>query len=335
MKDTRRWGVYVVVVLLVCLAAFFFSQQGTIVPDKSLDETSLDAKFSDLQKQLFQDTFLNELLRLRKVQFSSDRNNVTLFAFQGEVAAGEDNVLGFLSSEPSEREMNRRFANLFDNEEKGYVIDVGANLGFYTLMAAAFGHKVIAFEPQPHCQMWIKAATYLNGFVDQITLIPSMVGMNTSFTAEFDPRTGCWGTWPISAGGHLAGEKQPPVTITTQRLDDVVNDLIPKDAPIHLLKIDVEGVEALVLRSARKLIESGRVRNFIIEFNGYRYSFYKLRRSLVELEMNFLYDAGYVAQCNVFDAVLPLERAHFLLWMQAQLGFPPGFFNCWLYHNPK
>jgi len=44
------------------------------------------------------------------------------------------------------------------------VLDIGANAGYYGLMAAAQGHKVIFLEPQPHCLIFLQAAVYLNQF---------------------------------------------------------------------------------------------------------------------------------------------------------------------------
>jgi FkbM family methyltransferase len=44
------------------------------------------------------------------------------------------------------------------------VADVGANAGYYGLIAAAHGHRVIFIEPQPHCLIFLQAAVYLNQF---------------------------------------------------------------------------------------------------------------------------------------------------------------------------
>ena len=46
------------------------------------------------------------------------------------------------------------------------VLDIGANQGFYSMLAAAHGCRVVSFEPQPECQRGLLAARARNGFTD-------------------------------------------------------------------------------------------------------------------------------------------------------------------------
>jgi hypothetical protein len=45
------------------------------------------------------------------------------------------------------------------------VLDVGANLGYYSLLSAAFGFPVLSFEPQVHCHLFLKTAAVLRYYV--------------------------------------------------------------------------------------------------------------------------------------------------------------------------
>lgn len=58
-----------------------------------------------------------------------------------------------------------------------FFVDIGANIGTFTLAAAAAGYSVIAFEAMAINQAAVRASICANpGFADRITLIPSAVG---------------------------------------------------------------------------------------------------------------------------------------------------------------
>lgn len=51
------------------------------------------------------------------------------------------------------------------------MVDVGAHVGWFTLLAASYGCRVLAFEPQPHAHTFLNASIVLNGFQDRVTLV--------------------------------------------------------------------------------------------------------------------------------------------------------------------
>ena len=59
---------------------------------------------------------------------------------------------------------------------RGLVVDIGANEGFFGLLAASMGCRAYLFEPQPSCQRLLYAALLLNGFgTDVARVIPRPV----------------------------------------------------------------------------------------------------------------------------------------------------------------
>ena len=58
----------------------------------------------------------------------------------------------------------------------GLVVDIGSNEGYYALVAAALGCKVVAFEPQPGCRHGIEAAIDRNSFGERMRLVRQPVG---------------------------------------------------------------------------------------------------------------------------------------------------------------
>jgi FkbM family methyltransferase len=55
-------------------------------------------------------------------------------------------------------------------------VDVGANIGYFTLMAAAFGCRVLALEPIPKAMSLLNYAVHLNKFSDRVQLLPIVAG---------------------------------------------------------------------------------------------------------------------------------------------------------------
>lgn len=121
----------------------------------------------------------------------------------------------------------------------GTTIDLGANIGAFSILAAKHGSKVIAVEPEPHNTLALEKNIELNNMSDLITVAP--VGVS-----NFN------GTASIGNGGGGASIKDSPegsiVNIIT--LDELFLQYdIDK---VNVLKIDVEGSETEIILGASK-----------------------------------------------------------------------------------
>jgi FkbM family methyltransferase len=130
---------------------------------------------------------------------------------------------------------------------------VGANVGFFTMIGAKRvgpnGH-VVAIEPEPTNTAALRNHSALNGFDGRITVCDSAAG-EVDGSAMFDrPSGGCTGR--LTSKGSLK--------IGVVRLDTLAAD---GAKPPVVVKIDVEGAEAAVLRGSRSLLESARPKLFI------------------------------------------------------------------------
>jgi FkbM family methyltransferase len=125
--------------------------------------------------------------------------------------------------------------------------DVGAHIGFYTLPAARLGARVIAFEPDPESATRLRAHVDRNGLGNQVRTVEAAVWSRSSASITF--RRGL----PRSQGGISSGIYQPVlangefIEVASICLDDFVASGRP--AP-HIVKVDVEGSEAEVLKGA-------------------------------------------------------------------------------------
>ncbi|CAF1017896.1 unnamed protein product [Rotaria magnacalcarata] len=136
------------------------------------------------------------------------------------------------------------------------VVDIGAFVGDFGLYAAACGCQVYLFEPQPKMIDLIQTSILVNNFsssrVHLINKAVSHLPSNSQLTFLED--------------GSDTKQTNGSLHISTIRLDDI--DWPPK-SNIFLLKIDVEGFELNVLRSAEKLFQNKRIQHLIFEYTAY------------------------------------------------------------------
>jgi FkbM family methyltransferase len=135
-------------------------------------------------------------------------------------------------------------------------LDVGANLGAYTVLASkVVGARTLAFEPVASTVERLREQIRVNGMDDRVTVLNAGVG---SAPGELSFTTGGGPTNRVSLSPDAPGCVRVPVV----RLDDVV--------PPHqrvFAKMDVEGYEYEVLRGATRLLESTDLRGLIVELN--------------------------------------------------------------------
>ena len=139
------------------------------------------------------------------------------------------------------------------------VLDVGANLGYFTLMAAALGHRVIAFEPMGHNVARLRSSVARNkGFAQRITLYQNAV----SHTSNAAVALRATHSTNQGNGQIVSGETKEMHLVDTVRLDD-----LHLQEPVALMKIDVEGFETAVLDGARALICAHQVHAIVLELS--------------------------------------------------------------------
>lgn len=137
--------------------------------------------------------------------------------------------------------------------EGSVVFDVGANVGFYTLLASVLvggRGRVFAFEPLPRNLGYLKKHLEING-INNVSVIEGAVS-DCDGVANFDEG-------PNHAMGRLAPGGR--LAVRTVSLDEMMRrgELPSPDC----MKIDVEGGEMLVLSGAKVLLENSRPTVFL------------------------------------------------------------------------
>lgn len=135
------------------------------------------------------------------------------------------------------------------------VIDVGANLGYFTtVMAQCVGPqgRVWALEPVPPTFDRLRLSASLNGF-EQVTPLPLALGdAEADAQMSFDPRF----AGSASLHGDPRAQHSESFTVPVRRLDDLVASGVVGRP--RLVKIDVEGHEMAAVRGALRTLEECR-----------------------------------------------------------------------------
>ena len=137
-------------------------------------------------------------------------------------------------------------------------VDVGANVGVYTVLAgAAAGADCIAVEPIPTTFAKLRAnvrANVMGGRVETLNIGLGRADDVLHFTSDRDCQN------RAVREGELAGET---ITASVRRLDDLLAGRSPT-----LIKIDVEGFESEVLAGAERTLRDPALLGVIVEMDA-------------------------------------------------------------------
>ena len=122
-------------------------------------------------------------------------------------------------------------------EEGSVVLDIGANLGYYTLIASSKASQVIAYEPEPENGALLERTIAVNNLT-HVTLIKSGVGASEEVrTLSLDPDNR--GKHTLLESG-MSGAEQHYVPMCT--IDASLRTL--GVSQVDAIKMDIEGWEA-------------------------------------------------------------------------------------------
>lgn len=163
-------------------------------------------------------------------------------------------------------------------------IDVGANIGVYSLLASSKikEGKVFSFEPSPKILPQLNENIVLNQKESSIDVIEKAVSDRIGLI-DFDITSNPdYNHISYSFGNESA------LRVATITLDKFVSDNNLKY--IKLIKIDVEGAELMVLKGLQKSFEKRKVTSLIVEVSNWTISRFGIT---VEDIVNFLRAYGF------------------------------------------
>jgi FkbM family methyltransferase len=137
-------------------------------------------------------------------------------------------------------------------------VDVGANAGSYTVLAAGAARaSVVSIEPVPSTFERLMDQVHVNRIQDRVRALNCAVGDSEGevrFSADSDTMN------HVLRAGETSGSE---VIVPVHRLDDLMDTT--RDC---FIKLDVEGYEMQALAGAAELLKSGRVAALLVELNG-------------------------------------------------------------------
>lgn len=176
-------------------------------------------------------------------------------------------------------------------------VDVGANLGVYTVLAATRGNRVVAFEPNPDALRALRQNVNLNQVGARVSVHPFAL-------ADYDGSSRM--NLEVQGSSHLVAAEAEGATVEVRRLDGLLET--GSNQGLTFLKVDAEGFDAQVLRGAEAFIGAQRP-VVLVEMGGrggvirrwladrhYEVYFYRERlRRLEEVPAGFAGEGNFIA----------------------------------------
>ena len=159
----------------------------------------------------------------------------------------------------------QQFQDMLHRDAAMGVIDIGANIGVYSLVAAHMGHKVVAVEPFIDNIHHFHEAVKLSGTIaDKITLLQNAVlDKRGKFNLGMDFMNQGGITLDLHQENAVCDILDSCHRTTTIYLDDLLEVITFKRA---IIKIDIEGFEHHAFRHSSQLFNSIDIPYIIMEW---------------------------------------------------------------------
>ena len=174
---------------------------------------------------------------------------------------GNDNVVkkmvdeGLQSYEPPLPAILYYLLKSFD----GMFLDIGANSGIYSLLAASLGHsRTIAFEPFPLIHALLRCNIDLNGYGDKIHAEKTAISRSSGKLKLYIPQNIGAIETSASLESTFKIKHAEVIEVDALSLDDYLENQGLASQPIAVIKIDVEGHEPAVLEGSRNTVTRHR-----------------------------------------------------------------------------
>ena len=178
-------------------------------------------------------------------------------------------------------EFERVPTGIQQQKKRPIMIDVGGNVGWFSMLSAAHGAEVYVFEPNVVNMVRLCESAVLNAWSSSSNpmynqLHPFMKGVSNNHGEELQmykvhARNPGSNTFSEKAAGN---DEVPGGLLQLVSLDALAqsqnwlltDDDGDNDTRIAILKIDVEGLELKVFEGAKELLKSGTVKNIFMEW---------------------------------------------------------------------
>lgn len=210
---------------------------------------------------------------------------------------------------PVRRELRRELA------AGSTFVDIGANIGLHTLLAAALvgeSGRVVAIEPHPLTMELLRKNLEINGLLGRVSLSQVAVSNVNDEVVKFE----YFSEHPAMSGIKVSQEvldklkgTLETIDVKTITLDALVErlELVP-----DLVKIDVEGFEYTVLEGCIKTINNFPGVRFLMEYEKVMAESV-VRKGIGAEIASFFQDKGFKVSRVGAESLLPLTYEEFVV----------------------
>ena len=149
------------------------------------------------------------------------------------------------------------------------LFDIGANVGIYSIYAAALGVQVVAFEPESQNYAILNRNIYLNNQQNRIIAynlaLSNEIRVNKLYLSRFEAGAALHNFSEAKDWNHQSFDpifEQGCISITLDEFCKIADF----DFPVHI-KIDVDGIESKVVEGAKSTLRNDKLRSVLIELN--------------------------------------------------------------------
>ena len=169
--------------------------------------------------------------------------------------------------------------------------DIGANIGIYSIYAATkfTKLKIIAFEPSTSNTRTLSRNISINNFDNKIKIFPIALCNKPNILSKFNENRFYegWSGSTFDNNSDADGKKLLKKNIKNnyQIFGTSINDILSKrilEVP-NYIKIDVDGIEHLILEGAKNFLKHKNLREILVEMNpSYKYQSQFIENTLIK-----------------------------------------------------
>lgn len=193
-----------------------------------------------------------------------------------------------------EEDLVTKIVELFRRHEDVTFVDLGANLGTYSLPVSHLGGRSVAVEPNPETYRRLERSIQLGRIGDRMDALNVAIANGSSKVPLHFDRRNRWNTF-LSSRENSEACGSSCMTTETRTLDSLLPLIRNRKV---IMKVDTQESEIKIFteQSAGRFFESVDVLMVLMEWHFYpqRYGWWPAKRRMVDEFLKFFYSRGYV-----------------------------------------